>query len=40
MNLHQLAQSIVDALWHNSLDEIRDGIDKDYRINLAASLSF
>ena len=32
MNLHQLAQSIVDALWHNSLDEIRDGIDKDYRI--------
>ena len=32
MNLHQLAQSIVDALWHNSLDEIRDGIVKDYRI--------
>jgi len=32
MNLHQLAQSIVDALWHNSIDEIRDGIIKDYRI--------
>ena len=40
MNLHQLAQSIVDALWHNSIDEIRDGIDKDIESDLEASLNF
>ena len=29
MTLHQLAKSIVDSLWHNSIEELRfDGIDK------------
>jgi hypothetical protein len=33
MNLHQLAKSIVDALWRNSVEELRfDDIDKNYRI--------
>ena len=33
MTLHQLAKSIVDSLWHNSIEELRfDGIDKNYRI--------
>ena len=40
MNLHQLAKSIVASLWHNSLDEIRDGIDKDYRIKPYNLLEF
>jgi hypothetical protein len=41
MTLHQLGKSIVDSLWHNSIEELRfDGIDKNYRINPAGLFEF
>ena len=41
MTLHQLAKSIVDSLWNNSIEELRlDGIDKNYRIKPVGLFEF
>ncbi|MGC6523058.1 MAG: hypothetical protein ACON4L_00515 [Flavobacteriaceae bacterium] len=41
MTLHQLAKSIVNSLWHNSIEELRlYGIDKNYRIKPVGLFEF